>query len=314
MALGKTERLLNLTMALLATRKYLTKSEIFRNVAGYTGTDDTMERMFERDKDDLRSIGIEIEVGSLSAYFEDEKGYRIRPDAYGLDIGEISPRELALLSIAAASWRTASLSENALSGLRKLRSLGIPVATEELAIGLSSVDNPQQYFDLIWDAIDSRRILEFHYPNSLGSEVGLRRLQPYSLILWRGNWYLIGHDLGRSDVRTFKLIRIVGEVTAIGATKSFDIPKNFSADSYLRNMPSENLHLAQVLIKKEKCLALRSRGEVSSHDDDWDLLTIKFHHISPFAREILWFGSDARVISPTELVSAISLQLEEMLL
>jgi len=74
MSAQKTERLINLTLALLATKKYLTKSEIFSTVAGYTGSPETMERMFERDKDELRELGIEIEVGGLDPLFEDDQG------------------------------------------------------------------------------------------------------------------------------------------------------------------------------------------------------------------------------------------------
>ena len=65
----KTERLINLTLALLATKRYLKKSEILTNVQGYEGTQEAKERMFERDKDDLRSLGIEIEVGDLDVFF-----------------------------------------------------------------------------------------------------------------------------------------------------------------------------------------------------------------------------------------------------
>jgi len=74
MSAQKTERLINLTLALLATKRYLTKSEIFSTVAGYTGSPETMERMFERDKDELRELGIEIEVGGLDPLFEDDQG------------------------------------------------------------------------------------------------------------------------------------------------------------------------------------------------------------------------------------------------
>ena len=310
MAVGKTERLLNLTMALLATRKYLTKSEIFATVSGYEGGLESMERMFERDKDDLRSIGIEIEVGSLSAYFEDEQGYRIRPDIYGLDVGPITPRELALLSLAATSWRTASLSESAASGLRKLRSLGIPLADEEIAIGLTSVDSPQQYFDVIWDAIDTRRLIEFSYPDSQGLLVHRRRVQAYSLLLWRGSWYLIGLDLNRAAIRTFKLIRIVGEVDLSGPVGAYEIPEGFSAHDYLSSIPNEQLREARILIRKERCLGLRSRGIVVSHDEDWDLLTLSFHHNAQFVKEVLWYGSDAQIIEPADLIQLISEQLQ----
>ena len=45
----KSERLVNLVIALLATKRNLTKSEIFRTIEGYDGSDEAMERMFERD-------------------------------------------------------------------------------------------------------------------------------------------------------------------------------------------------------------------------------------------------------------------------
>ena len=69
----KSERLVNLTIALLATKRYLTKSEIFRTVDGYDGSPEAMERMFERDKDDLRSLGIVIELGTFDPLFEDQR-------------------------------------------------------------------------------------------------------------------------------------------------------------------------------------------------------------------------------------------------
>ncbi|MEY4081820.1 MAG: hypothetical protein RLZZ389_87, partial [Actinomycetota bacterium] len=97
----KIERLINLTIALLATKRYLTKSEIFNTVEGYEGSAETKERMFERDKDDLRSLGIEIEVGSFDPLFNDEPGYRIKQEKYQFDLGEITPIEVSLLSLAA---------------------------------------------------------------------------------------------------------------------------------------------------------------------------------------------------------------------
>ena len=104
----KTERLINLTIALLATKRYLTKSEIFRTVEGYEGSAETKERMFERDKDDLRTLGIVIEVGSFDPLFGDEAGYRIKSESYQLDLGEITPTEISLLSLAADAWQGAA--------------------------------------------------------------------------------------------------------------------------------------------------------------------------------------------------------------
>ena len=100
MSAEKTERLINLTLGLLSSKRFLTKNEIFKNIAGYSGSPETMERMFERDKEDLRSLGIIIDTGSNDTYFEDEVGYRIFPEKYYLDLPKLMPEEQILMSLA----------------------------------------------------------------------------------------------------------------------------------------------------------------------------------------------------------------------
>ena len=92
----KTERLINLTLALLSSKRYLTKSEIFNNVAGYSGSPETMERMFERDKDELRNLGIRIEVRALDPLFEDDQGYLIDSDTFQINPNDFSQEEIFL--------------------------------------------------------------------------------------------------------------------------------------------------------------------------------------------------------------------------
>ncbi len=99
MSAQKTERLINLTLALLATKRYLIKSEIFKTVAGYSGSPETMERMFERDKDELRSLGIAIEVKGIDPLFEDEQGYLIRSETFQLSENEFTKEELLYLTM-----------------------------------------------------------------------------------------------------------------------------------------------------------------------------------------------------------------------
>ena len=89
----KSERLVNLTIALLATGRWITKSEIYENIEGYAGEPDAKERMFERDKEELRNLGIDIEVGTFDPLFEDEIGYRIRPENYRIKISELTPQQ-----------------------------------------------------------------------------------------------------------------------------------------------------------------------------------------------------------------------------
>jgi proteasome accessory factor B len=73
--------------------------------------------MFERDKDDLRSLGITIDVGTFDPLFNDEAGYRIKSENYQLDLGEISPTEISLLSLAADAWQGAAFSDAAQGAL-----------------------------------------------------------------------------------------------------------------------------------------------------------------------------------------------------
>ncbi|MCX6435009.1 MAG: WYL domain-containing protein, partial [Actinobacteria bacterium] len=125
MSSRKSERLINLTIALLATKRFLTKDEIFRTIEGYEGNAEAKERMFERDKEDLRSLGISIEVGELDPLFNDESGYRITPESYVLNLGELNGSDIALLSLATDAWRDVAFSEWGLSARLKLASLGI---------------------------------------------------------------------------------------------------------------------------------------------------------------------------------------------
>ena len=131
MADKKAERLINLTLALLATKRYLKKSEIFATVDGYSGNAESMDRMFERDKNELRSLGIDISVGDLDPLFDDEPGYRIFKDSYAFQFKDLEPADVALLSVAAKLWNDSILGIDAQAGLLKLESMGVVRDEEE---------------------------------------------------------------------------------------------------------------------------------------------------------------------------------------
>ena len=176
----KSERLVNLTIALLATKRYLTKAEIFSNVAGYAGDSDAKDRMFERDKDDLRSLGIDIELGTFDPLFEDEAGYRIKPETYALQLKDLDTTEVALLSQAARLWREAALGDSAQSGLRKLKGLGIESDLDTfIDVSATLQSTPEQIPDLI-EAVSNRTAITFEYiDENMKNQV--RHLQPYRL-------------------------------------------------------------------------------------------------------------------------------------
>ena len=183
----KSERLVNLTIALLATKRYLTKSEIFRTVEGYEGSQEAMERMFERDKDELRSLGITIELGTFDPIFEDEAGYRITPSSYQLNLGELDGTDIALLSLAATAWSGAALERESTSALIKLSSMGIDSDSEALSLLTPQVSGTDQNFVLVTDAIVRRSEIEFEYLSAdLSKQV--RTIAPYSMRGESGSW------------------------------------------------------------------------------------------------------------------------------
>ena len=108
MSRRKTERLLSLVVCLLSARRYLTASQIREAVPGYPDSFEAFKRMFERDKDELRELGIPLETGTNSAG-DDEAGYRISRQAYELPEIRLEPDEAAVLGLAARVWRRAEL-------------------------------------------------------------------------------------------------------------------------------------------------------------------------------------------------------------
>jgi proteasome accessory factor B len=126
MSRRKTERLLNLVVCLLATRRYLTAEQIRQAVPGYPDGSEAFKRMFERDKEELRELGIPLETGSEG---DEETGYRIQRQAYELPEIQLTPDEAAVLGLAARVWQRASLAEAASGALLKLRAAGVAYAT-----------------------------------------------------------------------------------------------------------------------------------------------------------------------------------------
>lgn len=294
----KSERLVNLTIALLATKRYLTKAEIFRTVAGYTGDSEAKDRMFERDKEDLRSLGITIELGTFDPLFEDEAGYRIKAESYQLQLKDLDPLSIALLSQAGKLWREAALGSAAQSGLRKLRSIGINSDFDSIVeITTSSYSAPEQLPELI-EAITSRRVITFEYlDQELVSQV--RRVEPYRLSNSRGYWYLVARDCDKTAIRTFRLDRFNSSINISGKTDAFEIDLE-SLDTVDSNF-GEEPQVAVLHVRKGKSPSLRNEAVISELDSEWDQVTIQYQSQAQLIREVLWAGENAILISPHDL-------------
>jgi proteasome accessory factor B len=307
MADKKAERLINLTLALLATKRYLKKQEIFRTVHGYEGEISSMERMFERDKSDLRELGIEIQVGDLDPLFDDEPGYRIIQSNYSLKLPELTPREVAIFSIAGNLWNDSVLATEAQSGLRKLESLGIPNSMDLSLQVQYRYEPPGSNLNLVQQAISQKRAITFNYENSGRKE---RSLNPYQIFLWRGFWYLLGEDLHDVTIKIFKFARILGDVTQSTKSKTYEIPNDIDLNKYISKY-SPNRDTARIAIRIGEAQILRNQAEFITTSGDEDIFEIAFESESELFSRILWHGSSVRLISPPELVTSLVSKLEK---
>ena len=306
----KIERLINLTIALLATKRYLTKSEIFRTVDGYEGSAETKERMFERDKDDLRNLGIVIDVGSFDPLFSDEAGYRIKSENYQLNLGEVTPTEISLLSLAADAWQGAAFAEAAQSAILKLSSFGVPADPIDIP-GLSpKLTNSSKDLELITDAIAGSNFLLFDYlSTSLASEQ--RTIIPIALSNRSGFWYVSGVDQDIQEVRTFRLDRVVGNIVARENKDSFEFPVDFDLNHIDLSITNK---IAVIDVRKGKGHGLRTLATSVIDLGEWDQLKVPMHSIKSLAAELLWHGEDVFVHEPSDLREYVIEQLEALVI
>lgn len=304
----KNERLINLTIALLATKRYLTKNEIFRNIEGYEGNAEAKERMFERDKDDLRKLGIQIEVGGIDPLFDDEAGYRIRPESYALSLRDLTPTQIALLSLAAQAWQDAAFTDIAEQALLKFSSAGVENDRSQLPVLAPKLIGANDNLRTALDALTSLTAVEFEYLNIEGQR-DARKLQIYGIQARKSHWYLIGLDLEKAAIRNFRLDRIVGQVNAVGKSASYEIPKNFEIAELEATVETP---IAVLQVRPGTGYQLRRLATTLETADDWDLLDVPIFDLDFLANLVLWHGNDVIVSAPSELRALVIESLQNL--
>lgn len=204
--MSKLERLLNLTAVLLDTTRPLTAEELRTRVEGYPPPGAAFHRAFERDKEDLRVLGIPIAVERAPGTNPPVDGYRIPPEDYYLPDPGLDPDELAALHLASLTVRMDGLGHT--EALWKLGGLTEPGGGDDDRTVASLPSDPALV--PVFGAIVDRRQLRFRYR---GDE---RRVDPWHLDFHRGRWYLTGYDHLRDGERNYRLDRIEGAVEAEG--------------------------------------------------------------------------------------------------
>lgn len=248
------ERLLDLVIALTHTPYRMTKAQIRRQVNGYADATsaESFERMFERDKDQLRDLGIPI-VTLTDAAHEDEVGYRIDTSEYALPPVQFTAAEIGVLSVAAQVWQDSSLLGNSRRGLTKLRAVSEEADAEQYA-GMTMVGpDPAAAFTPLLEAICDRAPVRFTYRAANTGQTRRRTVEPWRLTAKDHGWYLLGHDRDRQARRSFRLSRITGTVRRAGAAGSVVVPDR------IESSPESTTTLRLALLP-ERAAALRRRA------------------------------------------------------
>lgn len=213
--MAKLDRLLNLIAALLETSIPLTAEQIRERVPGYSESPDAFHRAFERDKDDLRELGIPIDTVTVEHFEQPKSAYNIERDRYELPDPGFELEELAAIQLAATAVQLEGLDpDDAADGLRKL---GGVVAGAAPTPPIGAVPTPPALLELFVAILERRRV-------GFGYGGARRSVEPHRLQFERGRWYLTGHDLDREARRSFRLDRMEPPVES-GEQGSFEPPE-----------------------------------------------------------------------------------------
>jgi proteasome accessory factor B len=303
MAIAKAERLMNLALCLLGAQRPLTKWELRSSIEAYieAGSDDSFNRMFERDKDDLRELGLVIDtVENLDG----EAAYQARRDLNRLPPITLDAAEAAALGLAARVWQQARLAGAASGALQKLRAAGMPLEEDPYASYSAlepRIPAREAAFEPLMLACRDRCPVSFAYrkPNAVCPEN--RQVEPWALECWRGHWYLAGWDRDRRDERVFRLSRISGPVRSRAGTFTVPVPGQVRLRESVERWAGESATAsARIRLRRGSGYPLRARAtETRDLGHGWDELEIPYGH--GLDAWLVEFGPDVVVLEPAEL-------------
>ncbi len=215
--IDRTERLLNLVFALMGSGQPVSRASIAASIPGYdpTAGQAAFERMFERDKDELRGLGIPIRT--VLDVNGDVSGYTIDRDDYALPEIHFTAAERSVLSLAASAWQDALLRSSASAGLRKLEADTRDVERDDAVAGFVAHINASDTSLLrLIGLLRARQSVTFEYRAPQADAPQVRHVDPWGVVAQNGGWYLVGHDRDRDATRAFRLSRMLTEPNADG--------------------------------------------------------------------------------------------------
>ncbi|MCL2090229.1 MAG: WYL domain-containing protein [Micrococcales bacterium] len=313
------ERLLDLVIALVNTPTRMTKEQVRTTVAGYADapTRDAFERMFDRDKDTLRELGVPL-VTVTDVGHRDDIGYRIDLEAYALPPVDLTGAELGVLAMAGQVWQDATLRTDSARALTKLRAAAPSAQAGDLAnIGLAArVGAGGAALAPLLDAVQQRWVVRFVYRAAATGEVRTRHVEPWKLAARRGGWLLVGHDQDRGAPRSFRLSRIEGPVQAVGEPGGFAHPDPAEVAAAEQSW-MDVAGVARLALLPERAEALRARalptelptepGDADGHPAlrGRDIVEIAYRATWELAEEVVGYGDAVLVLDPPPVREAV---------
>jgi proteasome accessory factor B len=310
------ERLIKLVILLLDTPRPLTFTQIRAKLDAYAQDDiAAAKRMFERDKDVLRELGIPVELAPTDVW-EVEDGYLIPKDRYYLPEIEFTPEELSALYVAAHTLGDGDEAEQAVRKLQAATGEGILAGVSDRPIAAGRAADVAPVLEVA-RAIDARRSVTFDYRPSSG-QPGTRHVDPYALVSRAGHWYVVGLDRDRDDIRSFRLSRTRSAVKDAGPGS--EPPDGFDAREQLRLGPwgvGEPEGEARVAFSPDvawwAARGIPEARELRTHKDGWVEVALPATRGESFVSWVLSFGPDAKVLAPRALQREIVRRLEAVL-
>jgi proteasome accessory factor B len=310
------ERLINLVALLLETSHPLTLDQIRETLPAYQQDDvASAKRMFERDKDVLREVGIPVELEATDPW-EVEQGYRIRKDRYYLPEVTFSAEEVWALFVAAHAPGESGEAEQAFQKLSSGTETNVLTAVADRSPA-PGVDASGPSLGAIADALARRRAIRFRYRPSQGKP-GVREVDPYSLVFRKGHWYLAGLDRSRREVRSYRLSRMLSGVKEIGAASAppegFDASRLLEAGPWGLGAPEERARVAFSPRIAWMAVPQAPGAEVvATREDGWVEVDCPASRGEAFASWVLGFGPDAEVLAPGAIRDDVIARLEALL-
>ena len=306
---------MNLVIALLGTRQYVSAARIRETIPGYepddgsARADEAFKRMFERDKAELREIGVPLETGRTSA-FDTEDGYRIARASYELPEITLTGEEAAAVGLALRLWQSAQLAGAAQSALVKLRAAGVDVDQTRGIPIQPRLDAGEPAFEPCYAAARDRRALTFDYRRPDAATASSRRVQPWGVVAWHGRWYLVGHDLDRRAPRVFRLSRVVGTPRATGPAGAYEPPPDLDLAAVVAGSETGEEVVVVVRARPGTANGLRRTAQPLGTAEDGrggyeDRLEVRTTDPDALAGQLAAYGADVVVEAPQRMRAAV---------